>query len=118
MIDLDYSRFVLALILVVGLIGLFAFFLRRMGFGGIKTTSGVRGHHRLTIQEVLSVDARRKLVLVRRDDKEHLVLLGITQDLLIESNIPLSGNNEPSITGAKQDNAFRRVMSDMLSRTK
>src|SRR3954463_12814859 len=76
-------RYVLALVLVLGLIGLFTFGARRFGFG--PRTGGIRGRRRLAIAEVLPVDARRRLVLLRRDNVEHLVLLGPTQDLLIES---------------------------------
>ena len=94
MIELDYSRFVLALMIVVGLIGIFAFVLRRIGFGNIRTSSSSGQQRRLTIQEVASIDARRKLVLVRRDDTEHLVLLGLSQDLLIESGIPVSDSDK------------------------
>jgi hypothetical protein len=34
-------------------------------------------------------DARRRLILVRRDDVEHLILLGAHEDILVESNITL-----------------------------
>ena len=37
--------------------------------------------------EVVVLDSRRKLVLVRRDRTEHLVLLGSGPDLLLESGI-------------------------------
>ncbi|MGB1548152.1 MAG: flagellar biosynthesis protein FliO, partial [Alphaproteobacteria bacterium] len=42
---------------------------------------------RLGVVEVLPVDARRRLVLLKKDDREHLVLLGPGQgpDLLVES---------------------------------
>ncbi len=42
---------------------------------------------RLGVVEVAAVDTRRRLVLVRRDDVEHLVLLGLNNDLVIESGI-------------------------------
>ena len=118
MIELDYSRFVLALMIVVGLIGLFAFVLRRIGFGSIRTSSSSGQQRRLKIQEVASIDARRKLVLVRRDDTEHLVLLGLSQDLLIESGIPVSDSDETFAKGIKKDSSFKRVITDVLSKTK
>tara|TARA_B100001093_G_scaffold16189_1_gene14769 strand:+ start:2081 stop:2437 length:357 start_codon:yes stop_codon:yes gene_type:complete len=118
MIELDYSRFVLALMIVVGLIGIFAFVLRRIGFGNIRTSSSSRQQRRLTIQEVASIDARRKLVLVRRDDTEHLVLLGLSQDLLIESGIPVSDSDKTITKNIKRDSAFKRVITDVLSKTK
>ena len=50
-------------------------------------TPGASGERRLALIEVRPIDAKRKLVLLRRDDREHLVLLGATGDLLIESGI-------------------------------
>lgn len=90
--DLEYVRFVLALLFVLGLIGLLAFLLRRFGVGAVRISPAFRAkgrnvERRLAVVEVAAVDARRRLVLVRRDDTEHLVLLGQTSDLLIESNI-------------------------------
>jgi flagellar protein FliO/FliZ len=81
--QLSYLRFILALVLVLGLIALLAYAARRLGFAARST--GGRGGRRLAISEILAVDARRRLVLFRRDDVEHLVLLGPTQDLLIET---------------------------------
>jgi flagellar protein FliO/FliZ len=42
---------------------------------------------RLGVIEAASVDARRKLLLVRRDDVEHLVMIGGSVDMLIETGI-------------------------------
>lgn len=81
--QLSYLRFILALVLVLGLIALLAYAARRLGFAARSTNR--RGGRRLAISEILAVDARRRLVLFRRDDVEHLVLLGPTQDLLIET---------------------------------
>lgn len=81
--QLSYIRFILALVLVLGLIALLAYAVRRLGFAARST--GARGGRRLGISEILAIDARRRLVLLRRDNVEHLVLLGPTQDLLIET---------------------------------
>jgi hypothetical protein len=48
--------------------------------------SGRRGQ-RLGISEYHEVDKSRRLVLVRRDNVEHLILIGGSQDLVIEPNI-------------------------------
>jgi flagellar protein FliO/FliZ len=82
-LQLSYFRFILALLLVLGLIALLAYAARRFGFAARGT--GGRGARRLAVSEILAVDARRRLVLFRRDNVEHLVLLGSTQDLLIET---------------------------------
>lgn len=42
---------------------------------------------RLAVVETASVDSKRKLFLLRRDDVEHLVLIGGPMDLLVETGI-------------------------------
>ena len=85
----DYFRFVLALILVIGLIGLAAAALRKYGFGltGPRATGSRR---RLSVSEILPLDARHKLVLVRRDDREHLILIGGNDSRVIENGIDIA----------------------------
>lgn len=76
--DLDsYLRFALALVLVIGLIGLIAWLMRRFGVvQRLSPGSGTpRKFRRLSIVEVCPVDGRRRLVLLRRDGVEHLVML-------------------------------------------
>jgi|SRR5580700_4207228 hypothetical protein len=49
------------------------------------TNAGRRGRRaRLAVVEAANVDGRRKLVLIRRDNLEHLVLIGGPSDVLIE----------------------------------
>ncbi len=81
-----YFRFLLALVLVLALIGGLAWAARRFGFGG-QLTPNTGKSSRLSVVEVKVLDPRRKLVLLRRDGCEHLVLLGPNQDLLLESAI-------------------------------
>ncbi|MEO3429458.1 flagellar biosynthetic protein FliO [Pelagibius sp. CAU 1746] len=85
----EYFRFFLALAFVLVLIAGLAALLRRSGFGErLAATPSSAGPRRLSLVEVRPLDAKHKLILVRRDDREHLVLLGATSDLLIESDIP------------------------------
>ncbi len=81
-----YLRFMLALILVLGLIGGLTWAARRFGFGGQLTPNAGKSP-RLSVVEVRTLDSRRKLVLLRRDACEHLVLLGPNQDLHLEGGI-------------------------------
>jgi flagellar protein FliO/FliZ len=47
----------------------------------------VGGQRRLGIVEVKAVDAKHRLLLIRRDGKEHLILTGGEHPLLIEAGI-------------------------------
>lgn len=92
---MDYDiffRFLLALIFVLGLLGLLAWAARRFGLGGrVAMRPGRR--RRMMVVEATAVDAKRRLVLVRRDDVEHLVLLGPTNDLVIEQGIAVPADD-------------------------
>ena len=48
--------------------------------------SGRRGN-RLAVSEFHEIDKSRRLVLVRRDDVEHLIMIGGNQDMVIEAGI-------------------------------
>ncbi|HUN51703.1 MAG TPA: flagellar biosynthetic protein FliO, partial [Candidatus Sulfotelmatobacter sp.] len=88
----QYLRFVAALIAVLALIGVVAVAARR--FGLMPRATGASQGRRLQVVEVAPVDARRRLVLIRRDAVEHLVLLGQNADLLVESGIAAAADNE------------------------
>ncbi len=81
----SYLRFGLALVLVVGLIGLAAWVARRFGLAGPAMLRGRA--RRLAVIESTGIDAKRRLVLVRRDGIEHLLLLGPAGDVVVESDI-------------------------------
>jgi Meckel syndrome type 1 protein len=51
-----------------------------------KTVRGRRGN-RLSISEYYEIDKSRRLVLIRRDEVEHLLLIGGNQDVVIESSV-------------------------------
>ena len=70
-----------AAIVLVGLVALWL--IARLV--GSKVT-GRRGS-RLAVSEFHEIDKSRRLVLVRRDDVEHLVMIGGSQDMVIESGI-------------------------------
>lgn len=83
----------LVLIFVIGLILLLFYGIRRLGLAGPVTSH--TGEKRLNVVEVLQIDARRRLVLVRRDDAEHLILLGLDGDRVVESGIDASFRAKP-----------------------
>jgi len=80
-----YGRFLLALLAVLGLLAGFAWLVRRFGLAGRSFAAG--GKRRLAVVEMAPIDAKRRLVLIRRDATEHLVLLGTESATVIESGI-------------------------------
>ncbi|MFP1633276.1 hypothetical protein ACLB6G_16210 [Zhengella sp. ZM62] len=48
---------------------------------------GGKSRHRLAVVDAAPVDARRRLILVRRDGVEHLLLIGGAGDVVVESGI-------------------------------
>lgn len=75
-----------------------------------------KGERRLDVVDQASVDSRRKLVLIRRDDVEHLVMIGGPVDLVIESGIDSSSGraatatpNEPVATPVRRSPIFSRT---------
>jgi hypothetical protein len=48
---------------------------------------GPKPEHRLDVVEQSNVDGRRRLLLIRRDDVEHLIMTGGPIDLVIETGI-------------------------------
>lgn len=83
-----YLRFMLALVFVLGLILMAAWAAKRFGMG--MAAKGARGRRRrITLVEVMPLDGKRRLVLIRRDDREHLLLVGGAADLVVEHDIAM-----------------------------
>lgn len=80
-------RFFLAFLIVLGLIGATAWAVRRFGAGRLGGGGGRGRQPRLAVVDYASVDGRRRLVLVRRDNIEHLMMIGGPTDVVVEANI-------------------------------
>lgn len=80
-----YIRTIASLVLVLGLMMAVLWALRRFGLAGMVPRVGQT--RRLAVVETLSLDGRRRLVLVRRDGREHLLLLGGGVDVVVEQGI-------------------------------
>ncbi|MDX2156510.1 MAG: flagellar biosynthetic protein FliO [Hyphomicrobiaceae bacterium] len=86
---LDLLLYVL-LLAILALAVLAAVWLVRGNAGGrsaMVALFGERPEKRLAIVEHASVDGRRRLVLIRRDDVEHLIMTGGPVDVVIETGI-------------------------------
>ena len=105
----DSVIYIVTITLLIALAGL-AFWIARqsLGLGGMTLFQGKV--KRVGMVESTSLDGRRRLVLVRRDNVEHLIMTGGPVDVVIETGIPMmrSGANglrdalsraEPSMGG-------------------
>lgn len=80
-------RFFIAFVVVFALIGVTAWLIRRFGSGALGGTNTRGRAPRLAVIEAGAVDGRRKLVLIRRDNIEHLIMIGGPTDIVVEANI-------------------------------
>ena len=67
-------RFLFAFIVVLGLIGLFAWLARRFGATKLGSMAARGRQPRLAVIDAAAVDGRRRLLLIRRDNVEHLLM--------------------------------------------
>ena len=92
----DLARAVFALVLTLGLIGLAAVAARRFGPEWMVRLQRPRAERRLAILESLPLDPARRLVLIRLDGAERLLLLGEGRWLAdVASAPPTSSPTEP-----------------------
>ncbi|RWC66261.1 MAG: hypothetical protein EOS29_05610 [Mesorhizobium sp.] len=71
---------------------------RNLTFGTF-VAGGRNRKTRLAVMDATAVDSHRRLVLIRRDDIEHLLLIGGPTDVVVERDIRLSALRRPALTG-------------------
>lgn len=69
---------------------------------------GPRPPRRLDVVDQASVDGRRKLVLIRRDNVEHLIMTGGPVDVVIETGIPIVESPQADAEAATHRPVFER----------
>ncbi|MGY3606264.1 MULTISPECIES: flagellar biosynthetic protein FliO [unclassified Bradyrhizobium] len=79
--------FLFAFIAVLALIGLAAWLVRRFAGNRLGANTNRGRMPRLAVIDAAAVDGRRRLVLVRRDNVEHLLMIGGPTDIVVEPNI-------------------------------
>ena len=72
---INFIQALFALAITLGLVGLAAYAARRWGPAGLMAIKRP-GERRLQIVESLTLDAQRRVVLIRVDAEERLILLG------------------------------------------
>jgi len=75
-LGVEFLKAIFALVVTLALVGLAAVAVRRFGPEWITRLQRRPTDRRLAIVESLTLDPQRRLVLVRMDDQERLLLLG------------------------------------------
>jgi flagellar protein FliO/FliZ len=82
-------QWLLALAIVLGLVIVFGWMLRRFAGGKLRAKGqGNRARQpRLGVVDIYDLDRQRQLILLRRDNVEHLVMIGGPNDVVVETTI-------------------------------
>ena len=111
----NYVKFILALVFVLGLIGILTLIVRRFGLG-VGQTPFKRAHEkRLKLVEVMPIDGKRRLILFKRDNVEHLVILGATGETVVETNIKIPEVSTEPKENPSSDFARALIQASVLS---
>jgi flagellar protein FliO/FliZ len=81
----EYINAASALVLVLALMGLIAIVFKRLNDGSGKFLGGT--DQRLKVIEQKVIDPKHKMVLIRRDDVEHLVILSHNDTCVVETGM-------------------------------
>jgi hypothetical protein len=95
----------LAIVLVLAVAMIVGAFLVRSYLSGTGPAGAMgalfapKPERRLSITEQYNIDARRRLILIRRDDVEHLIMTGGPVDVLIETGIGAAPDHDQPAAG-------------------
>lgn len=95
MLASEIFRLVFGFAAVLGMIGLCALAAKKAGLASMSGVSG--GKRRLSMREVLPIDARRRLAIVKCDDTEYLILLGPTGETVIDKELAGAAPEEDAV---------------------
>jgi flagellar protein FliO/FliZ len=77
--DIGWTGLITAAAALAGVLAALVLVLRGLRAAGMARATG----RRLAVEEAVAIDARRRVVLVRCDGREALLLTGGTQDLML-----------------------------------
>lgn len=102
----QYLKFIFALIFVLALMLVLSWLVKRFGAGHMNI-SPRNGDRRVRLVEQVVLDPRRRLVLVQRDNQQHLILLGANGETVIETGIRARGGKNRDAEGEEVDESRR-----------
>lgn len=95
-----YAKFLCGFVFVIGLMLLLSWIIKKVGGVGAV----LKSEKRLKVVEALPIDHKHRLVLVRRDNREHLLVLGPDSETVIETGIVAEDDdihNDNTVTFAR-----------------
>ncbi|MHC5230347.1 flagellar biosynthetic protein FliO [Brucella sp. LJL56] len=92
--------FILIFAIILGGIFVVLSIIRRFSSGTFVSNGRTR-QPRLSVMDAAAVDSRRKLVLIRRDDVEHLLLIGGPTDVVVEQNIVMESRAHARVQASR-----------------
>ncbi len=110
--EISILKYIFAFGFVIGLLYLMAYIARYFGLGNLPTRR-LGDKKRLAISEILTVDAKRRLVIVKADEKEYLLLTGGTNDLIIDTELKPSKKQDKKAPKDKKHHAKRDKADEM-----
>ncbi|HEY4141648.1 MAG TPA: flagellar biosynthetic protein FliO [Pseudolabrys sp.] len=109
-------KFFIAFAVVLALIGITAWLVRRFGANRLGAAGRGGRQPRLAVIDAATVDGRRRLVLIRRDNVEHLLMIGGPTDVVVEPNIVRAvGNRDVTREPGRVETTARAATSSVDS---
>ena len=103
-------KIVVFVVVLLGLLALAFWLVRRFGAGRLGSGAARGRQPRLAVIDQANVDGRRRLVLIRRDNIEHLLIIGGPSDVVVEQSIVRAA------TASREGTAVRPPAADTLPR--
>jgi flagellar protein FliO/FliZ len=88
------QKVIVASVVILALLALLGLFVRQIQGGRLRLRGqggGRQRQPRLGVVDTYDLDRQRQLVLIRRDNIEHLLMIGGSSDVVVETNILRSG---------------------------
>jgi Flagellar biosynthesis protein, FliO len=94
-----FARIATLALLAVAVLWVLWLILRKFRSGLFVSSGGKSNLPRLAVTDAVPVDSSRRLILVRRDDVEHLIMIGGPTDIVVETGIgkpvPMAAQQQP-----------------------
>lgn len=111
------QKWIIAFAVILALLALLGLFARQIKGGRLRVRGqggGRARQPRLGVVDIHDLDRQRQLVLIRRDNVEHLIMIGGVSDIVVETNILRSGGRAATALATETPAAERPGAFDSL----